>query len=173
VAEEEQALRLVHRHGPEQNRVHEGDDRGIGADPDGERDNRHDGEAPRTQERAEGVADVAPEILQPRQRALIALPLDRLRHSAGAHAGCSCRGLGRQAAAPLVLGRQLEVRPQLVLEVGVRSRPADRRPQAREPLAHGGGNHSDSRSSACIVDAVRSHCAFSVSSWRRPPAVML
>ena len=173
MAEEEKTFRLMHGHGPEQDGIHQREDRGVAADPDGERGNGRDRKAARTNEGADGVANIAPDIFEPGQRALIALPLDRLRQAAGANARRARRLVRRKAATAFIGSRELDVQPQLLVEIGVGADAGDGGPQPRQPLAQSGGDHDGSRRSACIVDAVRSHRAFSRSNWRRPLAVIV
>ena len=136
VAEEKQTFRLMHGHGPEQDGIHQREDRGVAADPDGERGNGRDRKAARTTERADGVANIAPDIFEPGQRALIALPLDRLRQAAGANARRARRLVRRKAATAFIGSRELDVQPQLLVEIGVGADAGDGGPQPRQPLAH-------------------------------------
>ena len=67
------------------------------------------GEARTAAQHAQPVAHVARHIVEPRQAALIAQLLHRLRHAAGANAGRARRLTRRLAATLCVLGGELEM----------------------------------------------------------------
>src|SRR5262249_45618214 len=127
---------------------------------------------------ADAVLHVARQILDPGEPALIAHRFERLRHTARSKRGRASGRARRSAAPPLLVRRELEMRPQLLLEIRVAAGPMDRGDQALGPLAARGGDmahrsHSSPCSSVCMIVVMRCHSAFSSASWRRPAAVML
>jgi hypothetical protein len=124
-----------HSERPEQERVGKAEHRAVGADADCKRDDRHRREARIFGEHAAAVAQVAREIVEPGQPALIAHRLHRLRDAAGLERGCASRRVGRRAAALRILGRELHMQPQLLFEVAVGAAATERAPEPDDPFA--------------------------------------
>ena len=120
------------------------------------------------------MADVTPDAVEPRKPTLIPDGLHRLRYASRPQP-CEARGLsGRVTLSPQIVLEHRQVGAQLVLEVGVVAPTPNRSPY---PAASIRGSWPRpppqlSRSSACMIDTMRSHCAHSVASWRRPAGVM-
>ena len=125
---------VPHRHEPigagvrqraEEYGVDEAEDGGVGGDADRQCQQRRARERGAAAQRADAVADVAREIVDPRDAALIAAGVHRLGEAGG----------GRPRAG---VGGEREVRAQLLLEIGVAPIRAHQVADADDPLAQGG-----------------------------------
>ena len=114
-----QALRLVHRQRAKEQPVEDREDRRVGADPEGKGQDDRDRESRALEERAAGVAQVLPEVVQPGERADIPVDLPGLRDAAEAAQGRLACGLWRQALSDEVLCRFRQMARDLVVEVAV------------------------------------------------------
>ena len=171
ICELHKAGRVAHGHVAKQQRIHEAEDGGVGADGEGQRQERHGRDHWRAPEHSRAEARVLKQILEPRQPPLIAPLVHHWRDAARLQARLAQRFLRGQAAA-LQIGREhVEVKPQLLLHDGVLGRLAERAPQPPQPLADD-GHHSDSLSSACMIVTVRFYSCFSTASCLRPATVM-
>jgi hypothetical protein len=68
-----------------------------------------------------------------------------------------------------VVGCELEMHPQLALEIGITPARPETAPETDEPLANGRHDrvlrfYASSRSSVCMIVTIRAHSAFSVVS---------
>ena len=154
-----------------QDRVDDGEDRGVEADRDGQRQDGGEGEARIPAQTAERIADIANQVLQP--------PTARVPHrfadGVGApqpHPRLPPRFARVQARAQVLLGLHLQVEPQLFLRLGVLVPGAEKAPQppdeGREP-AH--FVPPAQFSTPFTAFTVRSHSARSAASCRRPTSV--
>ena len=151
-------------------RIDEAEDGGVGADGERQRGDRDRGEQWRADERARGVANIADEVFQPGQPALIAALLHRLRDAARLQPRLSQRLVVRQAAPLQLVGEHFHMEPELLFHVGVFRRLAERAPEPPQPCANR-GHHCGSLSRACMMATVRCHSRFSASSSFRPAVV--
>ena len=124
-----------HPQRPEQEGVGEAEHRAVGADADRQGDHGDEREPGAAREHPAAVADVARQILEPGEPALVAQRFHRLRDRAGPSSHLTRGVVGGQAAAARLVGGELGVQPQLVLEVVVGPAPADGSPQSMQPLA--------------------------------------
>jgi hypothetical protein len=135
LAEDDQPARVGHRQRAQEHGVGEREDGGVGADAERERHHRDGGEQRIAAQAAHGVAQVASEVVEPRQAALVADRVEALRQGAAPHDGRAARIGRRRIAAARVLGRQLEMRAQFLGDVGVAPGRSQRAPQSPAPLA--------------------------------------
>ena len=144
LAEHDEVSRVADGKRPEEHGVRQGEDRRVRADAERERQHRDRGKERIPAQGAKPITQVASQIVEPRQTALIAHRLHRLRHTPGPdrrRPPASSSGVG---APPLVLGGQFQVQPQLRLELGIPTARTQRAPQARDPLAERGHSTSPS-----------------------------
>jgi hypothetical protein len=85
---------------------------------------------------------VARKIVQPWQAALIAKRLHRLGDASRVDAGRLRRALGCLATAQGILGGELQMEPQFLLQVAIIPASAEGSPEPPDPLAEGGHSHS-------------------------------
>ena len=119
-----------------QDEIDQTEDRGVGADPERERQQRDDGKRRRAAKQAERVGDVAAQLVQPTQsEGVAAMRLVRL-DAAEIRAGLPVRVDGGQALAPQLGFVQVEMRLHLHLHTAVEGALAKRgsnpRSQPRE-----------------------------------------
>ena len=172
LAQHHQPLGLAVGQRPQQHAVHDAEDRGVRPDPERERQYDGHGEGRRLPQAAQAVADVLHQALERPSAPGVAHPLLRLIHSAEAHARGAARVLFAHAGLPVLLGLQLEVHPQLGVELALETWPAAQRLQAEPELVcerHGYAVSSTRKTAAA------SRCQFccSRSSWRSPFLVSL
>jgi hypothetical protein len=113
-------LRLPHRQHFEQNRVSDAKHCGVGADPDGQRQDRRQHKPGRTAEGAEGVAQILCGVVQLAETARIAALLFRVGEAADRAQRCLLRGPpghpGREILRYLLLEVELHLIIELVLD---------------------------------------------------------
>ena len=112
------------RERPQQQRVSEAENGGVGADANREREDGDEGEPRTFREHPAAVAHVARDIVEPWQAALIAQRLHGLIDAASPDSRGSYSALGRARMVPLVLDGQLQMQPQFLFEVAIRTVPA-------------------------------------------------
>ena len=156
-----EALRRRKRQRPQQYRIDDAEHRAVRADAKGEGEHGDDGEPWRLAEHAAREAKVARDVLEPGEAALVPLRLHGLRDASEAKSCCSHGATVRIPPAPFFVSGQLEMGSQLVFEITIGSRSAERAPQPMSPFA---GRHCGSFRSECMMDAVRSQSAFSDAS---------
>ena len=82
---------------------------------------------------------------------------------------------GLEAATSRVLGRHLQMLPELLFEVSVASSSKKRSGKTMQPLSNDAHAvpllHASPCSSVWIMPAIRSHASLSLASCRRPAAV--
>ena len=130
-----------HRQGLEEQGVRHGRDRGGGADADGQRQHRRRREPGTPREAAHADPHVGPQVVEPRQAALVAQGLHHLGKPAQPDAR-EPRRLGRRVtlAAQLRL-RLFEMEPQLALEIVVGGVAPERSPNAAQAFTEDGHLH--------------------------------
>ena len=110
---------------PQQDSVDDGEDGGVAADAECEREHGDGRESRAVSQHAHRIADVFREGLDPGQAALDAILFPGLRYAAE----CAKRGgagfVWREAALTMLSRRQLDVRSELVVEIGVVAAPAE------------------------------------------------
>ena len=132
---DDELLRVGHRQGLKEQRVRPRGDRGRRPDADRERQRRRRRERGSPGQGAQADPRIGPQVVEPRQPALVAQRLQGLGHAAQTHAGHP-RGLGRRVAlrAEFLLG-QLEMKAQLALEIGIGRVAPEHAPEAVPELA--------------------------------------
>jgi hypothetical protein len=129
---------------PQEHRVGQGEDRCVRADAERQRQHRDRGEHRIAAQGTNAVTQVARQIVEPRQTALVAHRLHRLRHTTGPDRRRSPGALDGVCAPALVLGGELQMQPQFCLEFGIPTARTHRSPQTRHPLAECGHRASQS-----------------------------
>ena len=135
VFDEDQPVGVRERQRPEQQRVHQAEDRGVGADADGEDQDGDDGEAGVAAQRAEGVAQVVQERVHVRNSPGVAVEEARGLDAAQCQHGLAPRLFGAQAAPAMVFGGHLEMARQLLFEIAIEAVAADERGDFRRGRA--------------------------------------
>ncbi len=171
-----ESIGMRNRQRPQQHRVDHPKRCGRRANCDAEREDGGEADGGVLPELTPAEGHVKDERVEPRQAALIADGLHRLRQRARAKTSSPRRLVWRRAALPRRFGFHLEVHPQLVREVVVGAGARHGAKQAAAPLtksAHGDhpGGQASPRSSACMIDDMRSHACRSAARSRRPAAV--
>ncbi len=166
----DEAIGVGERLVTEQHRVHEAEDRGVGADGEAEDQHRRRGEAPIAHQAAEAVARVARQRVEGRRSARVAAGLLDLLDAAEQAHGLKARVFPRQAARLQTLGLAFEMELQLFVQIGFAAAAEDERsdPAADDvPSAHG---YVSCKTRLTPADR-RSHFATSASSCLRPALV--
>ena len=117
---------------PEQHRADDAEDRGAGADADGERGDRNRRERRVFAQRAESVADVLQRGLDERQAAVVAVRFLNLHRSSETQDGLAPRLIERQTAPDVIVGEHVEMCGHLVLELRVQGSRCEQPMDARE-----------------------------------------
>ena len=139
---EDHLLRVGHRQRLKEQRVRHRGDRRRRPDTDRERQRRRCREPGAPGQAAHADAQVGPQVVEPRQAALVSQCLHRLGKAAEVRAR-KPRGLGRRVALPAKpLLRHLEVEAQLALEFPICRVTPERAPQTLQPFAK--HSHRDS-----------------------------
>ena len=165
-------VRRVHWQRAKEQPVQDREDRGVGADAEGKRQDDRDRESRTLDERAAGVAQVLPEVVQPGERPDLPVDLPGLRDAAEAAQGRLTRGLGRQSLSDVLLRRFRQMARDLVVEVAVHLPRSDEGPQPRQkdPQARHDGS-SEILKKRSTMPAARCHWASSCWSCLRPARV--
>ncbi len=164
-----QVVGRFERKRPHERRVHDRETHRIGADAEGERQDRGGGEGAAADDQADGEAQVLHERIHHRQATRVAMLLAQRRRVAEPDAGGTL-GVGRrQAAAQVVLDQQRQVAIELVGEVAIAGVGPEPRTHTSSELGQI-RNHRRAPSSSTrpITPATRSQFAVSAASWRRP-----
>ena len=156
---------------PEQQRVHQAEDRGVGADADGEDQDGDEREAGVAAQRAEGVAQVVQERVHVRNSPGVAVEEARGLDAAQCQHGLAPRLFGAQTAPAMVFGGHLQMARQLLFEIAIeavaadergdfRRRGADAADQARQAGAGAAGAREprESRTVSSSLPAARRGC---------------
>ncbi len=172
VVDEEQSLRVVDRQRLDQHGVDQAEDRRVGADPEPERQQRHERERWRPPQKPEGVADVAAQLVdQPQADRLAAFLLAR-SNAAELGERTPAGFLLRHAAPAQIRLIELEVDPHLVLhlalEVSAPAADSKPRPDTCDETHTSSGMASSANP---IASENRRQYAVSSLSRRRPAAV--
>ena len=117
---------------PQHQRVDQAEDRGVGANSEGERQRGHRRVAGRLPHRPQRIADVAAEVLDPTDPPGVAALLLDQRHVAELAEGSRARIRGREAGGEIELDLPLEMVAQLGVELLL---DASRRATASAPEA--------------------------------------
>ena len=147
-----QPLRLRKRQRLQHRRVHDAEHDGVGADAEGQREDGDGGEAGRGTQRADRVADVLPQLVEPADRTCVALRLLGLLDAAEGAARGEARLLGRQALADEVVFELAQVGRHLAGQLALGAAGTQERQQAHEEATgfrHGDGDLRMGRRSAC------------------------
>ena len=172
VVDEEQSLRVVDRQRLDQHGVDQAEDRGVGADPEPERQQGHQRERRRPPQQPECVADVAAQLVdQPQADGVAAFLLARVNAAElGERTPASL--LFRDTPPPQIRLIELEVDPHLVLHLTLEVSPAaaDSKPRldARDETHTSSGTASSANP---IASESRRQYAVSSLRRRRPAAV--
>ena len=170
--DDDQPVRVAVRQRAQQHGIDDAEDRRRGADRDTDGEHDGDGKASIDGEPAHGVLDVAARILEPGDRARLAVELLGPFDAAEREPGGTSRRVRRHAAAPMLVFEEREVRGDFTGEVVVgASRAQERRQPGREPAqpAHHSGSSASSRLTRL---AERCHQAASSASARVPAFVI-
>ncbi len=168
--EDHQPIERIDRRRPQEDAVHDTEDRSVGADPEGQ---RHDDDCRglrRSPEHRDAPAHVVREGIEHGEPALVAADLSHQLDPSELAPG---RGLGRlrgQPEASVPLRALVEMRPDFSLQLGVT--PAPREPiddPAQEP---GHRHHDGSSSSRSIRATIRAQLRASAASCFRPVRVI-
>ena len=125
-----QLPRIPDRQHPEQHRVDQAEDRGVGADTKGQRDHGDDGKAGAPPEHTEPVSQVSPQIVNDAESARIpTFFLDQLDASEGTQSRVA-RLLRRHARLDVVLDLSFDMEAQLLGHFVFETRFAEESPQA-------------------------------------------
>ena len=160
-------VRIGHGQGLKEHRVRHGCDRRRGSDADRQRQHRGRREPRLAPQAAQADPQIDPQIVEPRQAALVAQRLHRLGNAAQPHARHP-RGFRRRVAprTKFLLGL-LEMKAQLALEIVVGRVAPEGAPQATPALAKDG--HRDlprqagSSNNVSMIDTMRSRSRFSAA----------
>src|SRR6266508_5381087 len=87
------------------------------------------------------ITQVASQIVKPRQTALVAHCVHRLRDGSSCNS-CDPRGVVGVPASPSVLGGKFQMQPQFLLQVAIVSAWLKGSPETSNPLAEAGHSHS-------------------------------
>src|SRR4029079_7641796 len=155
------------------NTVEEAEDRGGGADADRQRQQSDGREAWIAAKHARGVHGVLPQLVDPRQSALVAHRLGDLIGPAQSHRGPAARVFGTCAAPAFELLLHVEVKRQLVAHLVVATAAANRSDESRAPRDESAHGYSSDPSRRLMTPATSVHCWRSSASCRRPAGVML
>src|SRR5207249_987045 len=120
---------------PQDYTVHNGENGGVGADAERNRQECDGREYWRAPECPQAVTYVTREVVQPRQAALITERLHRLGDAARVDPCRPLRAFGRMAPARRVLGGELQMQPQFLLEVAIIPACTEGSPEPPDPLA--------------------------------------
>src|ERR1700691_1082775 len=132
LAHHDQSIRIAKGKWLEQNRIHHTEDRGSCADAQRKCEDGSEREAGRLPQLANGIADVASGLFEPRQAPLQAVSLAGLRDAAkGAQSGVPCLCLVHSAPTVFFDG-QIYMRMELFVEVGIELLAAEERCAAAE-----------------------------------------
>ena len=134
----EHVARTRHGERPEQQCVGEAEDGGVGADAEGQRDDGRRGEGGAAPQQVDTMAQVARQIVEPGKASLVAHRLHGLRDAAGRDPGYAPSALGGLAAAAGVLGGELEMKRQFLLEIAIRAAPPEHAAEAGDPFVQRG-----------------------------------
>ena len=172
VVDEEQPLGILDRQCLDQHGVDQAEDRGVGADPEPERQQRHQRERGRPPQQPQGVAHVAAQFVeQPQADGFAAFLLTRFDAAELSERPPAGFGL-RHALPPQFRLIELEMDAHLVLhltlEVGPLAAGAKPRFEAREHAHTSSGMASSANP---IASDSRRQYAVSSLSRRRPPVV--
>ena len=172
VVDEEQSLRIVDRQRLDQHGVDQAEDRGVGADPEPERQQGHQRERRRPAQQPERVADVAAQLVdQPQADGVAAFLLARA-NAAELGERAPAGFLFRHAPPPQIRLIELEMGPHLVLHLALEVSPpaADSKPRldACDETHRSSGTASSANP---IASENRRQYAVSSLSRRRPAAV--
>ena len=127
-----QLPRIPDRQHPEQHRVDQAEDRGVGADTKGQRDHGDDGKAGAPPEHTEPVSQVSPQIVNDAESARVpTFFLDQLDASEGTQSRVA-RLLRRHARLDVVLDLSFDMEAQLLVHVAVEVRPEEQRPETSQ-----------------------------------------
>ncbi len=139
IAERDEALRLRVRQRPQQHGVDDGEDGGVGADAERQRDKRGGREPRGPPQHPEAVPDILRQRLEHREAALIAPRVGDLRLAAEIQSGGAARRRRVEAAGAVALFQHGEMEPQLLTELPLAPPKTERASGAREQLtqAHG------------------------------------
>lgn len=173
VVERHELVGTLDRQWPQQHRVDQAEDGGVGAGAERQRDDGHGGKAALPAEHAQGVSQILERRLDERQAAAIPIDLfDLIDAAEGAQRRVPGVVSGHPSA-PVLVDLHLEVAADLVVEIPLE--PAAREQGAQAMGVDTEGRHrvpsEDSRNRSMIADA-RRQCCSSLPSCRRPAGVM-
>ena len=126
----DQLVRALERNRREQDAVHHAEDGGVGADPEGQGDHRREREARVAPEAADGEGEIATDVLEPADAALLAQSLLPALDAAKVDVRPAPGLAGRKSPLDPLFGLHLQMEADLLVQLAV-DRPArDQRPQA-------------------------------------------
>ena len=166
----DEAIGVGERLVTEQHRVHDAEDRGVGADGEAEDQHRRRGEAPIAHQAAEAVARVARQRVEGRRPARVAAGFLDLLDAAEQAQCLEARVFPRQAARLQTLGLAFEMELQLFAQIGFAAVAEDERSEPAADDVPGAHGYVLCKTRLTPADR-RSHFATSVSSCLRPALV--
>ena len=159
---QDETTRIGHRQRAQHHRVEDGEGRSRRADAEPEREHGNGGESRLAREGPPDVSHVLRELVEQAHAALIPVRLLHLIDPAERAARGGARVLRRQAAMHVVKGQQLEVGPDVVVQIGVAAKAAEHSLDARdEPAEERDHLFSSSRLTRATVRAQLSASAAS------------
>jgi hypothetical protein len=118
VGEKEQLGRIPERQRAEDHRIHQAEDRRVGPDSQGERQDGHRGESQCLSHRSDGVADVLPKLVDEAQPPRLPAFFHHALHTAELETRAPRRFCRRDASAHEVAGVRIHVEAHLVVHAG-------------------------------------------------------
>jgi hypothetical protein len=131
----DEAVGLAHRQLAQQDLIDQRDDGRVAADAEGEREHGGGGEGRAAPQHAQGIAHVAPPIVEPAPDPGLAHLLPHLQHAAELHSHAAPRLLVAHPGPPQVVDSPIDVILQLPIEVPFQ--PAAPPGQQVEESGHG------------------------------------
>jgi hypothetical protein len=136
---------MAHRQRPEQHGIRHREDCRVRADAERKRQSCHRGERWATAQPPEPIPEVAGQIVEPRQAALITHRVHAPGDPAGVDRGDSLGVVRLGTLPPRVIRAHLEVEAQFLFELGVSPVRSQASPKADDPLTQPGQAGSPSR----------------------------
>ena len=159
-----EAVRRADRQRAQQQTVDEAEERRVGADAEGERQRHDNGERGALPEHSDRVAHVLREDVEPGQAALLAVHFAETVRPAELQEGLASRVRGGEPAPLEFVGQELEVRPQLFVELTLQPILRDERSQPRPDQSKPGCHLPDPPSARNRPITAATRCQFSVSA---------
>ena len=127
-----QAGRIVIRQRTNENGVYNGENRGVGADAEGESEDDDGGETRTAMQQAKRVAKIASGLVEPADDIYVASVFLEESGIAEAFLGFAAGFAGRHSGGEIVCGAHFEMRAQLFVEVAIEAISSQHTAQARD-----------------------------------------